>query len=146
MRLVARHIHQTGTDLRDISPDRVSRKSSRGRNGDIVSRVDIIPHDEPLPDDTHSPDNAPASELKFDADASYWQEPYMPNNGAIVLFMLAVAPLRLASAMRNLSCVKMDAKRFTCPAFLHLRRCCWKVSAVKLRAMLWHGYTVKASA
>ena len=83
MRLVARHMHQTGTDVRDISTGCVSRKSGLSRNDDIVSRVNIISRDEPLPDDTHSPDdapspdNAPASELKFDADASYWQEPHI---------------------------------------------------------------------
>ena len=59
MRLVARHMHQTGTDLRDISPGRATRKSNRGRNGDIVSRVDITPYDEPLPVDSSSTVDTP---------------------------------------------------------------------------------------
>jgi CRISPR-associated endonuclease Cas1 len=70
-------MHQTGTDLRDISPGRATRKSNRGRNGDIVSRVDITPYDEPLPVDSSSPVDTRSTELKFDACAPYWQEPHI---------------------------------------------------------------------
>ena len=83
MRLVARHMHQTGTGLCDISSGRVTRKSNWDRTDDIVSRVDITPHDEPLPVDssstvdTPSRDNTPSTELKFDARAPYWQEPHI---------------------------------------------------------------------
>ncbi len=80
MRLVARHMHEKGTNLHDISPDRATHKSNRGRNGDSVSRVDIIPHDEPASDDSLSPDNAPASELTFDDCEPYWQEPHISED------------------------------------------------------------------
>jgi hypothetical protein len=41
MRLVARHMHQTGTNLRDISPGRVSRNRT-GAGMAILFRISIL--------------------------------------------------------------------------------------------------------